>query len=127
VAEASAGPHASLHLAPAPHHSVFTGQMPFLLPNQQHQSTEGATDKKARIPVGCVDTGGHPCGGHNAQTCWQTGESSVAAGESRWDVGAQQAPSLSCSRDGDRPGMTPATNDDRTCTLANYSTTSVIK
>ena len=27
---------------PAPHHSVFTGQMPFLLPNQQHQSTEGA-------------------------------------------------------------------------------------
>ena len=27
---------------PAPHHSVFTGRMPFLLPNQQHQSTEGA-------------------------------------------------------------------------------------
>jgi len=26
---------------PAPHHSVFTGRMPFLLPNQQHQSTEG--------------------------------------------------------------------------------------
>jgi len=27
---------------PAPHHSVFfTGQMPFLLPNQQRQSTEG--------------------------------------------------------------------------------------
>jgi len=25
---------------PAPHHSVFTGWMPFLLPNQQHQSTE---------------------------------------------------------------------------------------
>ena len=24
---------------PAPHHSVFTGRMPFLLPNQQHQST----------------------------------------------------------------------------------------
>jgi len=28
---------------PAPHHSVFTGRMPFLLPNQQHQSTEGIT------------------------------------------------------------------------------------
>jgi len=26
---------------PALHHSVFTGQMPFLLPNQQRQSTEG--------------------------------------------------------------------------------------
>jgi len=26
---------------PAPHHSVFTGRMPFLRPNQQRQSTEG--------------------------------------------------------------------------------------
>ena len=26
---------------PAPHHSVFTGRMPFLPPNQQYQSTEG--------------------------------------------------------------------------------------
>ena len=26
---------------PAPHHSSFTGRMPFLPPNQQHQSTEG--------------------------------------------------------------------------------------
>ena len=26
---------------PAPHHSVFYSQMPFLPPNQQHQSTEG--------------------------------------------------------------------------------------
>jgi len=26
---------------PAPHCSVFTGRMPFLSPNQQHQSTEG--------------------------------------------------------------------------------------
>jgi len=26
---------------PAPHHSVFTGRMPFLLPNQQCQITEG--------------------------------------------------------------------------------------
>ena len=26
---------------PAPHHSVFTGRMPFLPPNQQCQRTEG--------------------------------------------------------------------------------------
>jgi len=26
---------------PVPHHSVFTGRMPFLPPNQQRQSTEG--------------------------------------------------------------------------------------
>jgi len=26
---------------PTPHHSVFTGRMPFLMPNQQRQSTEG--------------------------------------------------------------------------------------
>jgi len=29
---------------PAPHHSVFTGRMPFLPPNQQCQSTEGTED-----------------------------------------------------------------------------------
>jgi len=28
---------------PAPHHSVFTGWMPFLPPNQQRQSTEGTS------------------------------------------------------------------------------------
>ena len=33
---------------PAPHHSVFTGRMPFLPPNQQCQSTEG-TDVKGGI------------------------------------------------------------------------------
>jgi len=42
VAVASDGPYAyHLHLAPditmpVPHHSVFTGRMPFLQPNQQH-------------------------------------------------------------------------------------------
>ena len=30
---------------PEPHHSIFTGRMPFLPPNQQRQSTEG-TDVK---------------------------------------------------------------------------------
>jgi len=48
VAVASAGPYASLHLASdrdnhasTPPLSFFAGRMPFLLPNQQHQSTEG--------------------------------------------------------------------------------------
>ena len=45
-AMASAGPCASnLHLAPdttlTPHHSIFTGQMLFLTPNQQCQSIKG--------------------------------------------------------------------------------------
>jgi len=29
------------HASTVPHHSVFTGRMPFLPPNQQRQSTEG--------------------------------------------------------------------------------------
>ena len=33
---------------PAPHHSVFTGRMPFLPPNQQHQSIEGKKRIKKR-------------------------------------------------------------------------------
>ena len=36
-------PSSSQITTPAPHHSVFTGRMPFLPPNQQHQSTEGTT------------------------------------------------------------------------------------
>ena len=41
---ASADPYASnLHLAPpTPHHSIFTGWMLLLTPNQQCQSTEGS-------------------------------------------------------------------------------------
>jgi len=44
---ASAGPYASLHLAPDrlprqhPTTQFFTGRMPFLPPNPQHQRTEG--------------------------------------------------------------------------------------
>jgi len=34
-------PHSRQITMPAPQHSVFTGQMPFPLPNQQRQSTEG--------------------------------------------------------------------------------------
>ena len=53
---ASAGPYASLHLAittPAPHHSVFTGRMPLLPPNQQCQSTEGIIHTTDDKPVNC--------------------------------------------------------------------------
>ena len=34
-------PHSRQITTPAPYHSVFTGQVPFLPPNQQCQSTEG--------------------------------------------------------------------------------------
>ena len=34
-------PHSRQITTPAPHHSVFTGRMPFLPPNQQRQSSEG--------------------------------------------------------------------------------------
>jgi len=53
---ASAGPYASLHLAittPAPHHSVFTGRMPLLPPNQQCQSIEGIIHTTNDKPVNC--------------------------------------------------------------------------
>jgi len=49
VAVASAGPYANLHLAQTDNHAsmppvrFFTGHMPFLPSNQQHQSTEGIT------------------------------------------------------------------------------------
>jgi len=57
VAVASTGPYANLHLTPSrqpcqhPITQFFTGRMPFLLPNQQHQSTEGS-GKKTR---GCFN------------------------------------------------------------------------
>jgi len=37
----SFAPHCRQATTPVPHHSVFTGRMPFLPLNQQHQSTEG--------------------------------------------------------------------------------------
>jgi len=38
----SFAPHCRQTATPAPHHSIsFTGQMRFLMPNQQCQSTEG--------------------------------------------------------------------------------------
>jgi len=37
----SFAPHSRQMTVPLPHHSVFTGRMPFLPPNQQRQITEG--------------------------------------------------------------------------------------
>jgi len=33
---------------PTPHHSFFTGRMPFLPPNQQRQSTEGTKTRQTK-------------------------------------------------------------------------------
>ena len=42
-------PHSRQITMPAPHHSsFFTGRMPFLPPNQQHQSTEGIHQNAAQ-------------------------------------------------------------------------------
>jgi len=43
MAATSAGPYASLHLAPdsTPPVKFFTGRIPVLLPNQQCESTDG--------------------------------------------------------------------------------------
>ena len=57
MAVASAGPYASLHLAPDrqprqyPTTLFFTGQMPFLPPNQQRQSTEGTVSHQKKSPA----------------------------------------------------------------------------
>ena len=42
----SFAPHSRQRTTPVPHHSIFTGRMLFLMPNQQCQSTEGITAKK---------------------------------------------------------------------------------
>jgi len=40
-ASCKSAPRSRQITTPVPHHSVFTGRMPFLLPSQQRQSTEG--------------------------------------------------------------------------------------
>ena len=40
---------------PVPHHSVFTGRMPFLPPNQQRQSTEGTMTHTQCTSYPCAD------------------------------------------------------------------------
>ena len=41
-------PHSRQITTPAPHHSVFTGRMSFLAPNQQCQSTEGTKNNNIK-------------------------------------------------------------------------------
>jgi len=41
-ATSKSAPRSRQITTPAPHHSVFTGRMPFLPPNQQRQRTEGS-------------------------------------------------------------------------------------
>jgi len=46
LAKCKSAPHPRQITIPASHHLVFTGQMLFLLPNQQRQRTEGRSNKK---------------------------------------------------------------------------------
>jgi len=68
VAVASARPYASLHLAPDrspyqhPTTQFFTGQTPFLPPNQQHQSTECINIQEALKQNGVMRNVRHFCG-----------------------------------------------------------------
>jgi len=48
---------------PTPHHSVFTGRMLFLMPNQQCQSTEGNKSKE-------TNTGNTPIIADQIQAIW---------------------------------------------------------
>jgi len=64
VAVASAGPYASLHLAPDsqprqyPTTQFFTGRMLFLTPNQQRQSTEGTSTEGTKRQCVAVASAG---------------------------------------------------------------------
>ena len=57
MAVESAGPYASLHLAPDrkprqhPTTKIITGRMPFLPPNQQRQSTEGKNQGTDQLTI----------------------------------------------------------------------------
>jgi len=46
---------------PVPHHTVFTGQMPFLPPNQQYQSTEGSSTEGTVVLVDSVPARNELC------------------------------------------------------------------
>ena len=99
MATASAGPYAiNLHRAPdtappAPHHSIFTGRMLFLTPNQQCQSTEGSiivilysyTNKlqflpwPTRVPSSCQQTSRLPAIVKQSNCRYQTSHRSATA------------------------------------------------
>ena len=57
-ARCKSAPYSRQITMPAPHRSVFTGRMPFVLPNQQRQSTEGITNNASAIKqyISCVSS-----------------------------------------------------------------------
>ena len=57
-ARCKSAPYCRQITMPAPHRSVFTGRMPFVLPNQQRQSTEGITNNASAIKqyISCVSS-----------------------------------------------------------------------
>jgi len=83
VAVASAGPYASLHLAPDrqprqhPTTQYFTGRMPFLPPNQQRQSTEGT-------PITCYTTVFHCRLPSVLLHCWLGGRKGIRPVKNEW-------------------------------------------
>jgi len=50
IALCKSAPRSRQITTPAPHHSVFTGRMPFLPPSQQRQSTEGISVGNESVP-----------------------------------------------------------------------------
>ena len=93
MAVASAGSYASLHLAPdiePRQHSTtqfFTGQMPFLPPNQQCQSTEGITYRMGREINTITHTHTHtfngPFSGTTQASWYQKGKTNLDFTEAR--------------------------------------------
>ena len=85
MAVASAGPYASLHLAPDrqprqhPSSQFFTGRMPFLPPNQQHQSTEGTTLTDWKY----IHTFNGPLSGTTRVSRYQKGKTNLDFSEAR--------------------------------------------
>ena len=73
MAVESAEPYASyLHFAPEDNHAsqIFTVRMPFLTPNQQHQSTEG--QKNLNLTSSKFKKSSHLCAYHCAQLSYTT-------------------------------------------------------
>ena len=87
---ASSGPYASLHLTPdrqpCQHLTTqfFTGRMPFLLPSQQHQSTEGKviSNKKLLLHYTCLTASFQAQPGYGR---YQKGKTSLDFSEVRED------------------------------------------
>ena len=79
---------------PAPHHSVFTGWMPFLPPNQQRQSTEGKEIRQIRNrPRKQKQAKYH---NHCSQLCNQTSIYWTKCTYATWWLTVWTAPAMRC-------------------------------